>query len=434
MDKYIDQLIKEIEDKLEKLGANNATAWDVPNLKKEEQAENMEHVEEFLYGKEYELQDIIGLDRNSLPPPSKLTDTQISKLLLALNELLEFHHYQLAFPGELNDRIKYELLFEKLKEKQVKTNFGNIGIEFCSYMIEDCPIPGKCRACEDFKIDIDVDDLPDIEQDMLPDGVVTNKEATKEKRRKERTKKVKDTLENLEPDENNIPGIFNFCNRWCERCRFTNRCTTFQFEKELGFDNKETDMEDTLEDVGTIFATTLSMLKNKAMEFGIEIPDKVEETDHEINLGKNHPLAKQAMEYFKKVSSWLEKNEDYFSEIAANLYNYSQKNFKDLNDNLETIGWHMSMIPVKIVRALNPKDDFFDDDDDEFYNENRNATGKLVLECLDESIAAFQFFYPRFSKKQDEILDFLSTLEQIKSGINREIPEAKDFIRPGLDE
>ena len=29
-----------------------------------------------------------------------------------------------------------------------------------------------------------------------------------------------------------IPGIFNYCDRWCERCAFTARCRTFAMEQE----------------------------------------------------------------------------------------------------------------------------------------------------------------------------------------------------------
>ncbi len=30
-----------------------------------------------------------------------------------------------------------------------------------------------------------------------------------------------------------ISGIFNYCDRWCERCPFTERCAVQQHEKEL---------------------------------------------------------------------------------------------------------------------------------------------------------------------------------------------------------
>ena len=31
-----------------------------------------------------------------------------------------------------------------------------------------------------------------------------------------------------------IPGIYNDCDSWCERCLFTNRCRSFQIQSETG--------------------------------------------------------------------------------------------------------------------------------------------------------------------------------------------------------
>ena len=33
-----------------------------------------------------------------------------------------------------------------------------------------------------------------------------------------------------EPDL--IPGIYTYCDRWCERCAFTSRCLQFRLEAE----------------------------------------------------------------------------------------------------------------------------------------------------------------------------------------------------------
>ncbi|MCB0550950.1 MAG: hypothetical protein KDD19_25495 [Phaeodactylibacter sp.] len=33
--------------------------------------------------------------------------------------------------------------------------------------------------------------------------------------------------------QSNIPGIYNYCDRWCERCSFTSRCLLYAQEQEL---------------------------------------------------------------------------------------------------------------------------------------------------------------------------------------------------------
>ncbi len=38
---------------------------------------------------------------------------------------------------------------------------------------------------------------------------------------------------NMGMDADNIEGIFNFCDAWCERCTFTNRCLNYKMRAEF---------------------------------------------------------------------------------------------------------------------------------------------------------------------------------------------------------
>jgi len=42
----------------------------------------------------------------------------------------------------------------------------------------------------------------------------------------------KDKLIEMAENPDLIPGIYNYCDRWCERCTFTSRCLTFLTEEE----------------------------------------------------------------------------------------------------------------------------------------------------------------------------------------------------------
>jgi len=42
----------------------------------------------------------------------------------------------------------------------------------------------------------------------------------------------KEDLKQSVKDPDCIPGIYNYCDRWCERCAFTSRCLTFKQSKE----------------------------------------------------------------------------------------------------------------------------------------------------------------------------------------------------------
>ncbi len=42
---------------------------------------------------------------------------------------------------------------------------------------------------------------------------------------------TEDFLAHYPNTENFIPGIYNYCDRWCERCPFTDRCMNYAMEK-----------------------------------------------------------------------------------------------------------------------------------------------------------------------------------------------------------
>lgn len=48
-------------------------------------------------------------------------------------------------------------------------------------------------------------------------------------------------------DSRFIEGIYNYCDRWCERCPFASRCLNYaqlqMMEDERGFDPTERDVE-----------------------------------------------------------------------------------------------------------------------------------------------------------------------------------------------
>jgi len=42
----------------------------------------------------------------------------------------------------------------------------------------------------------------------------------------------KERLKKLADNPNNIQGIYNYCDRWCERCTFTSRCLNYDISEE----------------------------------------------------------------------------------------------------------------------------------------------------------------------------------------------------------
>jgi len=79
-------------------------------------------------------------------------------------------------------------------------------------------------------------------------------------------------------DKNNdhskyIPGIYNYCDRWCERCAFTSRCLNFEMSEEKFGDLESADItnEAFWKKLGETLHETLNMLKEMAEEQGIDL-------------------------------------------------------------------------------------------------------------------------------------------------------------------
>ncbi len=424
MNKYISQLIDDIKSIV-----NDDTDTKATNM---ESFVDIDATEQFLNGNMYELQQILGISKEALPPENKLSDKQISKLLPFLHELFEHHNYELAYPTELVDRTKYKLLYDIMETKHPETKYGRIGLEFCDYNIDECPIPGECDFCEqelkhesDEILESAIDDI-DITE-LLPEGVKTEHESKLDEQH------IRETVRSFSPNKKNIEGIFNYCDRWCERCLFIDKCTNFEMEKKMGMHENQS-MEDALKYVGIMFDETGRMIEEDMKKFGIDINNLSDIEDKSEDKSENkekHPLEGISVEYMKKVSDWLELNKEFISENALHLWNISQKKYEQFDEIFNVIGWHMTMIPVKINRVLKPRTKY---DDDEFYETDKNATGKLVLECIDKSTQAFVLLLEFSLFEEDELIEFLAILSQLKKGIEKALPKAKNYKRIGLDD
>ncbi|MDY6988583.1 MAG: hypothetical protein SWQ30_11065 [Thermodesulfobacteriota bacterium] len=74
-------------------------------------------------------------------------------------------------------------------------------------------------------------------------------------------------------DERYISGIYNYCDRWCERCPFTSRCMNFSIAEERFSDPESRDMGNALfwQRVSETFQNTLELVKELAAREGVDL-------------------------------------------------------------------------------------------------------------------------------------------------------------------
>lgn len=400
MDKYVSQLIQDINREMSKMPEPPSDLWDTVDINNECEVEDISYIEQYHNGAQNRLEDNVGIKKELLPPEKKLNDEQVEQLLKALENLLEYHNYEAAYPHEnLTVRTKYHLLYTNWQEKQPKVSFGRVGIEFCDFNEEECPIPGFCSSCKDYEKECEeganVDDMDGLDFDV--DDLLPDINAIKAWHK-----------ENEEVDaEDDIPGIFMYCNQWCERCNFTSRCEVYKSiadDIELKYSPEEERMMD----------------KEK------------EELFNAYDVTGKHELIVLAFDYYQAINNWLHENEDFFSSLASKLWNVSPANYKNFANYIDTIHYYRLTIIANARQAFDKT--VIIDMGNSGQDEERRAIGKLLLVTIDETVEAFSFLLHKLKKHEDAILHFLKMLEQLKAGIKQEIPEAETFIRPGLDE
>ena len=97
-----------------------------------------------------------------------------------------------------------------------------------------------------------------------------------------RKKKVEEYVrlsKEIAEGKNIIPGIYNYCDRWCERCRFTHNCSVAIMESETGPDSED-GWDATMDYLSITFEAIGEMLRESAAEFGIDL-DNLPEVERE---------------------------------------------------------------------------------------------------------------------------------------------------------
>ena len=126
----------------------------------------------------------------------------------------------------------------------------------------------------------------------------------------------KDELMELAGNPEFISGIYNYCDRWCERCQFTSRCLLYATEQaDSDFDDPEVrdiNNEKFWKKLQSIFKNTAEMMAQWAAEAGVDLDSidteaALEEHKREIDEAKQSELSQAAKRYAMTVETWFKE-------------------------------------------------------------------------------------------------------------------------------
>jgi len=235
-------------------------------------------------------------------------------------------------------------------------------------------------------------------------------------------------------NKNLIPGIYNYCDSWCERCKFTQQCATYA-------PKENTNLDTSLESIGEILAETTEMIHDLAEKQGIVLDsidyDNYEEENLKIRKkAENFKSSILSKAYIDLATTWLNSSESMLINKTEELRQLEEngisninfeKKLKDLNEAIEVICWYKHLIYAKIMRASTGTVDNRDNDDN-------NGSAKVALIGIERSIVAWAQLLSFFPEQEDKLLDILVHLERLKRHTENEFPNARKFKRPGFDD
>lgn len=231
-------------------------------------------------------------------------------------------------------------------------------------------------------------------------------------------------MNNSPKNESFISEIHNYCDRWCERCTFTQRCRVFAMEQKAPDDGA--DIESVVQNLTTIFAEAKKVLIEKAEELGIDpfaISDEefVEIRHREKEFVDGDELSQLADQYWRSAKEILD------GELP--------RDEDSMDDILSVLEWYLFFIPVKVKCGLHGLLDHEGFEDESQLSDSQsyaNGTVKVGLIAIERSLTAWnQLAEAGYANRVKAVIDLLETI-MVK--LEKRFPLARDFIRPGFDE
>ena len=261
-----------------------------------------------------------------------------------------------------------------------------------------------------------------------------------------------------------ISGIYNYCDRWCERCPFTSRCMVYATEsaESISDDPESHDLNNAKfwQKLEGIFRETHALILEWAEEMGVDLESAeaeaaIAERAQQREEAKEHPLSVSARHYAETVQQWFKDEFAVEENVHDDISGEANSAEEDINvsDAVEVIRWYQFFIAAKTYRALMGLEDtgdedvsdididpFSDDDDDDedvllrAACHDSDGSAKIALIAIDRSSSAWRVIQNALPEKTESTVPILIELEKLRRGIEQIFPRARDFVRPGFDE
>lgn len=241
------------------------------------------------------------------------------------------------------------------------------------------------------------------------------------------------SLTQLADNPDLIDGIYNYCDRWCERCPFTSRCLVYATEADEEVSLKEQDVANASfwRDLDSVFQETLSLIPEWATASAFDLT-LLEDTSRKRKRQQvdNHPLVLTAKRYANSASDWFRQ-----VDVEQTSDNTSPQPNEQINTARDVVQWYQYQIAVKTMRALSGRTEESDlDTETSDSPKDSDGSAKVALIGVDRSMTAWRLMQLAAPETEPSIIPLILQLARLRNRIETEFPEARQYIRPGFDE
>jgi len=224
-----------------------------------------------------------------------------------------------------------------------------------------------------------------------------------------------------------IEFISEYCDRWCERCAFTSRCSAYAVKTALGMCG---DIREAIElAVGAPMAVgAAGARQTRTFEIEEPRPEELQRIGAEEKARdrriEQSPISKKAMSLCMKAHQWFRARENTVRAGADAM----------LLEALEIAAWDSCFIGAKLARALHGRDRHAsgDDWDDDPIQNDWNGSAKIALISIERSESAWQTIAQ--AAADVAAADLASAMGSLRGEVEDAFPFARLFKRPGFDD
>ncbi len=239
-----------------------------------------------------------------------------------------------------------------------------------------------------------------------------------------------------------IPGIYNYCDRWCERCTMTHACLLYENEQAAIAANPDIKNMDNPAFWGHIsdqFKKAKEVLLQEVEKRGIELDlDNLDEIEYDFEAEREaqdaSPFIQLAEVYWKSARDWVKSHgkmlrEEAIQKIELNVPG-AEEQVTQTADALDVISWYLFQLEPKLRRAHSA----IYKPTDEFEQSDGLGSAKVALIGIERAMGAWQILYNQLPEQQNVIVEFLALLQKTRREVLTALPKALEFVRPGFDD